>query len=168
MYEGQLAETLTITGHNQDAIEAYGARPLGGLEAGVPSMVVIHHMPGWDEWSKEVVRKFAQHGYAALSPHLFSRQGRAIGTTWRPPRAPPAACPTRRSWATSRRRRPTCAQQPYANGKVGVIGFCSGGRQAYMAACKVDGLDAAVDCWGGRVVAAPNELNERQPQAPST
>ncbi len=47
-----------------------------------------------------------------------------------------------------------------------MIGFCSGGRQAYMAACRVDGIDAAVDCWGGGVVAAPNELNERQPQAP--
>src|SRR5689334_19506241 len=51
MYEGQLAETLTITGHNDDPIEAYGARPLG--QVGVPSMVVIHHMPGWDEWSRE-------------------------------------------------------------------------------------------------------------------
>jgi carboxymethylenebutenolidase len=45
-----------------------------------------------------------------------------------------------------------------------VIGFCSGGRQAYMVACKLD-LDAAVDCWGGRVIAKPEELNERQPVA---
>ncbi len=56
-------------------------------------------------------------------------------------------------------------RQPYANGKVGIIGFCSGGRQAYMAACTLKGLDAAVDCWGGRVVAAPEELTERQPRA---
>lgn len=56
--------------------------------------------------------------------------------------------------------------QPYANGKVGVIGFCSDGRHAYIAACRVPGLDAAVDCWGGRVVVRPEELNERQPEAP--
>ncbi len=40
---------------------------------------------------------------------------------------------------------------PTSNGKVGVIGYCSGGRQAYLAACIVD-IDAAVDCYGGRVV----------------
>jgi carboxymethylenebutenolidase len=31
-----------------------------------------------------------------------------------------------------------------------------------MVACKLD-IDAAVDCWGGRVIAKPEELNERQP-----
>src|SRR5205823_1509129 len=36
---------------------------------------------------------------------------------------------------------------------------------AYIMACKLD-IDAAVDCWGGRVIAQPEELNERQPVAP--
>jgi carboxymethylenebutenolidase len=53
--------------------------------------------------------------------------------------------------------------QPYSNGKVGVIGFCSGGRQAYMLACKMRSLDAAVDCWGGRVVAKPEDLSPDRP-----
>jgi carboxymethylenebutenolidase len=55
---------------------------------------------------------------------------------------------------------------PYASGKVGVIGMCSGGRHAFLAACKVDGIDAAVDCWGGRVVASKEELTAAQPVAP--
>ncbi len=38
-------------------------------------MIVIHHAPGWDEWSKEVVRKFAYHGYMAISPNLYHRFG---------------------------------------------------------------------------------------------
>src|SRR5918999_4195037 len=71
MYEGQIAETIALTGHNGDALEAYFARPLGS--GSVPGVVVIHHMPGWDEWTKEVVRKFAHHGYAAVAPHLFTR-----------------------------------------------------------------------------------------------
>jgi carboxymethylenebutenolidase len=37
-----------------------------------------------------------------------------------------------------------------SNGKVGVIGYCSGGRQSVPAACSVD-LDAAVDCYGAYV-----------------
>jgi carboxymethylenebutenolidase len=45
--------------------------------------------------------------------------------------------------------------QPNSNGKVGVIGFCSGGRQAFLAACDVPTLDAAVDCWGGSILPQP-------------
>ena len=33
-----------------------------------------------------------------------------------------------------------------------MIGFCSGGRHTYLAACSLDGIDAAVDCWGGNVI----------------
>ena len=43
---------------------------------------------------------------------------------------------------------------PQSNGKVGVIGFCSGGRQSVLSACRVD-LDAAVDCYGAFVVGQP-------------
>ena len=55
---------------------------------------------------------------------------------------------------------------PYVNGKVGVFGTCSGGRHAYLAACRVKGFDVVVDCWGGRVVMAQSELTPRQPVAP--
>ena len=57
--------------------------------------------------------------------------------------------------------------QPYANGKVGVIGFCSGGRHAYLAACTLPRIDAAVDCWGGNVIVDdPKQLNAKRPVAP--
>jgi carboxymethylenebutenolidase len=55
---------------------------------------------------------------------------------------------------------------PYVNGKVGVIGYCSGGRQSYLAACTLRGIDAAIDCYGGGVVAKPEELTARMPVAP--
>ena len=72
-YEGQIAETVTFNGDRNDRIEGYAARPMGA--GPFPGVVVIHHNPGWDEWSKEVVRKFAHHGYSAIAPHLFSRLG---------------------------------------------------------------------------------------------
>jgi len=57
--------------------------------------------------------------------------------------------------------------QPYANGKVGLIGFCSGGRHTYLAACSLAGVDAAVDCWGGNVIVDdPKQLNAKRPVAP--
>jgi hypothetical protein len=55
---------------------------------------------------------------------------------------------------------------PYVNGKVGVIGFCSGGRQTYLGACTLRGIDAVAVCYGGGVAAKPEELTPRQPVAP--
>ena len=64
-YEGLQAEVVPFKGHNGDTGEAYYARP---ARAGkVPGIVVIMHLPGWDEWIIEVARKFAHHGYAAIS-----------------------------------------------------------------------------------------------------
>jgi len=56
--------------------------------------------------------------------------------------------------------------QPQSNGKTGVIGMCSGGRHAFLAACTVDGFDAAVDCWGGGVIMPPEQLSPARPVAP--
>ena len=47
-YESMLAETVAFRGHKGDVGEAYYARPLGG--GPWPGVVLIHHMPGWDEW----------------------------------------------------------------------------------------------------------------------
>src|SRR5919206_3302094 len=72
-YEGMIAETVTVNGSGDDAIHAYFARPAG--PGPFPGVVVLHHMPGWDEWYKEATRKFAYHGYAALAPNLYFRTG---------------------------------------------------------------------------------------------
>ena len=65
------AETITIAGHGGDQIEAYLAQPLGHGPFG--GVVVIHHMPGYDRSTKEIARRFADEGYIALMPNLYSR-----------------------------------------------------------------------------------------------
>ena len=151
-YESMLAETIAFRGHRGDLGEAYYARPLGGPWPGV---VLIHHMPGWDEWIKEATRKLAHHGFATIAPHLYFREGpgspddvgarvRAAGGVADEQVLGDVAGGTEFLRA-----------QPYVNGKVGVIGFCSGGRHTYLAACSLDGIDAAVDCWGGNVIVDP-------------
>lgn len=164
-YRGMSCELVTITGHGNDAIEAYSARPTS--DGPHPSVVVIHHMPGWDEWTLEVARRITHHGYATLSPHLYARFG---------PGDPDDVAAKARAAGGARDEQVMgdiaasadfLRAQAGANGKVGVIGFCSGGRQAYLAACRVDGLDAAVDCWGGSVVVDdPSQLSAQQPVAP--
>ena len=72
-YEGQIAETVTVSGYNGDRINAYMARPLG--VGPYPAIVLIHHLPGWDELYREFARRFAHHGYVVCSPDLFARFG---------------------------------------------------------------------------------------------
>ena len=72
MSDAMRAETVLITGDGGDEIEAYLAQPLDGPPAG--GVVVIHHMPGYDEATKEITRKFAAHGYLAICPNLYCRE----------------------------------------------------------------------------------------------
>jgi carboxymethylenebutenolidase len=163
MFEAMIAETIGITGHHGDVIEAYYARPIVAIP--LPGVIVLHHMPGWDEWSKEVTRKLAYNGYAAICPHLFSRYGSGRWDDVAAAARARGGAPDAQVVGDAEGAAAFLRAQPDSNRRVGVIGFCSGGRQAYMLACKMSSLDAAVDCWGGRVVVRPEELTEQQPVA---
>jgi carboxymethylenebutenolidase len=164
-YRSLQAETVMFRSLSGDESEAYYARPLA--PGRYPGIVVIHHMPGWDEWICEVVRKFAHHGYAAISPHLYFREGAGspddIGARVRAA----GGVADSQVMADVSGAIAFLRGQPNATGKVGVIGFCSGGRHAYLAGCSVTGIDAVVDCWGGNVVVDnPADLTAKRPVAP--
>lgn len=163
-YEGLLAETVNITGHEGDQIDAYLARPLGAGPH--PGVVLFHHMPGWDEASKEMARKLAYNGYACISPNLHFREGKGNSVDNSTSVREAGGMPDARTMGDVEGAIAYMNSLPYHNGKVGIIGFCSGGRQVYLAACTVAGIDAAVDCWGGGVICPPEELTDRQPVAP--
>jgi carboxymethylenebutenolidase len=153
MSDSLTAQTIEITGHDGDEIETYVASPSqDGKRGGV---VVIHHLPGYDRPNKEIVRRFAELGYDVAMPNLYSREGldpaEAAASVREKGGVPDAqlvgdvggAAAHLRSLSTS-------------NGKVGVIGYCSGGRQSVLAACNLE-LDAAVDCYGAFVIGTPPE-----------
>lgn len=163
-YEALMAETVNIQGCRNETIESYLARPFGA--GPYPGVVVIHHMPGWDEASKEIVRKFAYHGYVALSPHLHVRECRLDPPENFESLRAKGGIPDGQCMGDLQGALGYIRNLPYLSGKVGIIGYCSGGRQAYLAACTLPGIDAAVDCYGGRVTMGPSELSIRHPQAP--
>lgn len=163
MYEGMLAETLTIPGANGELIHAYMARPLG--PGPYPAMVVIHHMPGWDEWYREATRRYAHHGYVALSPNLYDRAGHGTPEDVAAKVRAAGGVPDEQAIGDMAGALATLKSLPYV-AKVGIWGTCSGGRHAYLAACRIPGFDAVVDCWGGRVVMTSEQLNANNPVAP--
>src|SRR5437016_13087451 len=105
-YEALFAETVLIRGHLRDPIDAYLARPL--RVGSQPGVVVIHHMPGWDGPTKEIARRFAHHGYVAISPTSTSAKARPRRRRTAPVSARPAGCRTIARWAMSRVRSITC------------------------------------------------------------
>ena len=155
MSENLSAETIRITGDHGDEIEAYLSRPAGDQARG--GVVVIHHLPGYDRSTKEIVRRFAELGYDAICPNLYWREA--------PGAAPDDAAATVRAQGGISDERLVgdvggaaahLRSLPTSNGKAGVIGYCSGGRQSVLAACNLD-LDAAVDCYGAYVTGTPPE-----------
>ena len=163
-HQGVSAEVITYAAGNGDLIHAYVARP--GGDGPFPGVVVVHHLPGWDEFYREFCLRLANHGYNVISPDLYCREGhgtpddiaakvRAEGGVADDQVV--ADCSAALAWLKS---------LPTSNGKVGIIGTCSGGRHAVLVASRAQGFDAVVDLWGGRVVIAREALTEKQPVAP--
>jgi carboxymethylenebutenolidase len=163
-YEGMIAETVLMNGHKGDQIDAYLARPLGPGPHG--SVVLIHHMPGWDEASKEMARKLAYHGYVTISPNLHFREGQATPQENSASIREKGGMPDDRTMGDVEGAMNYLHSLPYVNGKIGIIGFCSGGRQTYLAACTLKGVAAAVDCWGGGVTQGADQLTPAMPRWP--
>jgi carboxymethylenebutenolidase len=164
MYEGMVAETIAINGHNNDPIYAYSARPLG--TGPFPGMVLIHHLPGWDEWYREATRRYAHHGYATVSPNLYHRVGHGSPEDVAAKVRSEGGVADDQVVGDLEGAMQYLRSLPYSNGKVGLFGTCSGGRQGFLTACRVQGFDAVVECWGGRVVMSQEDLTPNQPVAP--
>lgn len=155
MRDALQAGTDTIIGDGGTGIEAYTALPLDAPGRG--GVVVIHHMPGFDRWSKEVVRRLASLGFAAVCPNLYHREA---------PGADPddAAATARAAGGVPDSRlvgdvggaADYLRALPGANGRIATIGFCSGGRQSVLAGCSLP-VDAVIDCYGAFVVGTPPE-----------
>ena len=162
--DGLVAEVITYPGGGGDPIHAYVVRPAGTDP--LPGIVAAHHLPGWDEFYREFCERLARHGYTVIAPDLYCRYGHGtpddIAAIVRSQGgvhddAVVADLSAAAAWLKA---------QPTSNGKVGVIGTCSGGRQALLAASSGTGFDAVVDLWGGGVVMPKENLSEAQPVAP--
>jgi carboxymethylenebutenolidase len=165
-YRGMTCTNVTIKGADGADITAYVAKPEG--KGPFPGVVLIHHLPGWSELYIETTRRFAHHGYMAICANLYQREG---GSEANPD---DVAAKVRAEGGISDAQMvgDTAAAvawmraQPDHNGKVGLIGSCSGGRHAFIYACQRNDVDAVVEQWGGGVVMAANELNDKKPTAP--
>ena len=161
---GVFAEVITFPGGGGDDIHAYVARPVG--QDTTPGIVVVHHLPGWDEFYREFSERLARHGFTVICPDLYCRYGhgtpddvaarvRSLGGV--PDDSVVADCAAALQWLK---------HLPSSNDKAGIIGTCSGGRHALLAASLTPGFDAVADLWGGGVIMTDDERSEARPVAP--
>ena len=164
MYEGLLAETVIMQGHNGDLIHAYMARPLGS--GPYPGMVLLHHAPGWDEWYGRPHAGLRTTATSPSPPICTDRDGHGtpedVAAKVRAAGGVPDAQVIGDAEGLDVYRCP--AKQHRQGGHLRHLLRRS--PDDYLAACSTTGFDAAIDCWGGRVVMATEELDRQATAAP--
>ena len=158
---GLTAGEVTI-GVGDFKMPAYRAAPAG--KTGLPVVLVISEIFGVHEHIADVARRFAKLGYLAIAPELFVRQGDAqsYGEISKlvaevinkvPDAQVMGDLDATVAWAK-------------ANGgdtsRLGITGFCWGGRITWMYAAHNRALKAGV-AWYGRLVGAPSALSPTNP-----
>ena len=142
-------------------IPAYFARPAQGRR--LPVVLVIQEIFGVHEHIRDVCRRFARRGALGVAPEMFARQGNPATVTDMqvlmrdivakvPDAQVMSDLDATVKWARGER----------GTGKVGITGFCWGGRITWLYAAHSPEVAAGV-AWYGRLVGQPNELQPLHP-----
>ena len=145
------ASTVTLARDGARSFEAYLAKPSVREPRG-PAILVLSDMFGLNEPIRAVADHYAGRGHAALVPNLFWRSDIPGAISYDDPQHAKAwarlkALDLDVVSADMRAATEWLRARPFANGKVAAIGFCGGGRFAYLAAVRC-GVDAAASLYG--------------------
>ena len=147
---------------NGFSMPAYRAAPAG--RTGLPVVLVLSEVFGVHEYIADTARRFARAGYLAIAPELFVRQGGALSygevakliaevVSKVPDAQVMGDLDATVKWAA-------------ANGgdarKIGVTGFCWGGRQTWLYAAHNPAVKAGV-AWYGRLVGDSTPFTPKHP-----
>ena len=143
-------------------VPAFYAAPAS--KTNLPVILVIQEIFGVHEYIADTCRRFAKAGYLAIAPDLYARQGDATQYTEIAKLMSEivAKVPDDQVMADL----DGAVKWAVANGgnakKVGITGFCWGGRITWLYAEKSKNVKAGV-AWYGRLVGTPSELTPQNP-----
>jgi carboxymethylenebutenolidase len=140
---------ISLTAKDGGSFRGYLPTPASGKG---PGIVLCQEIFGINAYIREVADAYAKDGYTVLAPDLFWRMEPNVELGYTPAEWERAFDLMKRFdgdkgiedigvAANALRTRPECS------GKVGVLGFCLGGRLAYLTACRVK-VDASVCYYG--------------------
>ncbi len=159
--DGLTAGDVTID-VNGFKMPAYRAAPAG--KTGLPVVLVLSEIFGVHEYIADTARRFARAGYLAIAPELFVRQGDAqsYGEMAKLIAEVISRVPDAQVMGDLDATVKWAAANGGDTGRLGVTGFCWGGRQTWLYAAHNPGVKAAV-AWYGRLVGPASDLNPKHP-----
>ena len=158
---GLLAGEVTIA-VGDFKLPAYRAAPAG--KANAPVVLVISEIFGVHEYIADVARRLAKQGYFALAPELFVRQGDAgaYGEISKLMSEVIAKVPDAQVMGDLDASVAWARGQGADTARLGITGFCWGGRITWLYAAHNPAVKAGV-AWYGRLVGPTSALNPAQP-----
>jgi carboxymethylenebutenolidase len=139
-------------------MRCYCATPPAGA---APGIIVCMHGPGIDEFIQEICERLAVAGFSALAPDLYHRQSQPLVEAWTKVRDTEALADLDAA------RNAMQALPGIDPQRLGVVGFCMGGRLAFLYAAHVTALRAAVVFHGGNIMVARDGMPSPLAQAGS-
>jgi carboxymethylenebutenolidase len=144
------------------AMNVYAARPATGT--GHPVILVVQEIFGLHEWIRDIARRLAHQGYFALAPDLFQRQGDPTRIADIPTLAREivSRVPDAQVLADLDAAAAHAARTGGDARRLGITGFCWGGRITWLHAAHAPALRAGV-AWYGRLRGEASALQPRHP-----
>jgi carboxymethylenebutenolidase len=146
-----MAEWIDIKANDGGSFKAYLVRPTGGSPAGV--VLCIQEIFGVNHAMRDIAAEWAGKGYIAIAPDLFWRQEPGVDITDKTDEEWKKAFSLFQGFDVDKGVDDLKATIAHArtlegaNGKVGTVGFCLGGKLAYLLACRSD-ADCNVSYYG--------------------
>ena len=145
-------------------VPAYVSKPEKPAKTGFPVVIVVSEIFGVHEYIADVTRRFAKQGYMAIAPEFFVRAGdpNLLGTVAEIQKEIVGKTPDEQVMADIRAAIAWAGKNGGDTRRVGITGFCWGGRITWLAAAQVAEIKAGV-AWYGRLVGDKTPNNPLHP-----
>ncbi|HZD89205.1 MAG TPA: dienelactone hydrolase family protein [Pseudolabrys sp.] len=150
-----MGKQFTLTASDKHQLGAYRADPKGAPKG---AMVVIQEIFGVNHHIRVMCDRFAEIGYVAVAPAVFDRFARNFESGYTPDEIAHArSLLGNLNWDNMMLDIGAAVSDLKSTGPVGIVGYCMGGTAAFLAACRVQGLSAAVSYYGGQIAKFADE-----------
>lgn len=145
-----MGKEIVLKAADGHSFAAYEKTPSSGIVRG--GLVVVQEIFGVNAHIRRVADGFAEEGYRVIAPAIFDRSERGVDLGYEAADRDKGIA-LRRAIATEEMLADIAASVAAlaSSGRVGIVGYCLGGTLAWLAACRVAGLSAAVGYYGGGI-----------------
>lgn len=156
-----MAEMIQLAATDGHRFDAWHVMPEGTPRGG---LVLVMEIFGVNAHIRELADAFAAAGYEVLAPAMYDRAERGVDLGYTPETVVTGrTLRDQIGWDAPMLDIAACAAWLAPRGKVGVVGYCYGGSIAWLSACRVPGIAAAVGYYGTAVLQFMGE----QPHCPT-